>query len=386
MTRFPAIAAERVSGIVLLSTLAKTPLGSHSTRAKARIEKITRRAPDMSWVWSSPNLGLMLARIGFGRDPQPSHVELVRQMLRDCPPETRLDAPRALIGLDLTADLPADPHTDARDRRYRRRAHSARARAPDRRPDPGRAARGVPGGRAHADARTRRRDQSHDRRLRARGRRRGCARRGCISRARHAAQRGALSEGERAGSDPDRGCSRRALDRRRDRGHGAARARRHRRFGRSPRRRAGEPRAGAARARPNSCARRCGGVRGRLGVRPRRGRRRDAVPRRARRRLPDRGRAGADRARGVRVRSGRGVAIRPGADEGYAAAVAAERGDPVPTGSRRRGPRRDGREVARSRARGRGRARHRDGALRRCVGRGVRGGERGRRRRRRRRR
>ena len=27
-------------------------------------------------------------------------------MLRDCPPETRLEAPRALIGLDLTEELP----------------------------------------------------------------------------------------------------------------------------------------------------------------------------------------------------------------------------------------------------------------------------------------
>jgi pimeloyl-ACP methyl ester carboxylesterase len=27
-------------------------------------------------------------------------------MLRDCPPETRLAAPRALIGLDLTGELP----------------------------------------------------------------------------------------------------------------------------------------------------------------------------------------------------------------------------------------------------------------------------------------
>jgi 3-oxoadipate enol-lactonase len=106
VTQFPEIAAERVVGIVLLSTLAKTPLGSHSTRTKARIEKITNHAPDMSWLWSSPNLGFLLARIGFGKDPQPSHVELVRQMLMECPPETRLDAPRALIGLDLTSELP----------------------------------------------------------------------------------------------------------------------------------------------------------------------------------------------------------------------------------------------------------------------------------------
>jgi len=106
VTSFPDIAEKRVAGIVLLSTLATTPLGSHSTRTKRRIEQLTNRAPDMGWLWNSPNLGLLAARIGFGRDPQPSHVELVRQMLAACPPETRLDAPRALIGLDLTHDLP----------------------------------------------------------------------------------------------------------------------------------------------------------------------------------------------------------------------------------------------------------------------------------------
>jgi pimeloyl-ACP methyl ester carboxylesterase len=107
MTRFPEVAAERVAGIVLLSTLVKAPFGSHSTRTKKRIEELTNRAPDMSWVWDSENLGFILARLGFGKDPHPSHVELVRQMLRDCPPETRLDAPRALMGLDLTPELPS---------------------------------------------------------------------------------------------------------------------------------------------------------------------------------------------------------------------------------------------------------------------------------------
>ena len=105
VTRFPDIAAERVAGIVLLSTLAKTPFGSQSTRTKNRIEQLTNHAPDMSWMWSSPNLGFLMARVGFGRNPHPSHVELARQMLRDCPPETRLEAPRALMGLDLTAEL-----------------------------------------------------------------------------------------------------------------------------------------------------------------------------------------------------------------------------------------------------------------------------------------
>jgi pimeloyl-ACP methyl ester carboxylesterase len=103
---FPDILAERVAGIVLLSTLAYTPLGSRSTRTKTRIEKLTSHTPDAQWLWNSKNLGLLAARLGFGRSPQPSHVELVRRMMSECPPETRRDAPRVLVGLDLTAGLP----------------------------------------------------------------------------------------------------------------------------------------------------------------------------------------------------------------------------------------------------------------------------------------
>jgi pimeloyl-ACP methyl ester carboxylesterase len=103
---FPDVARERVAGIVLLSTLAHTPFGSRSTRTKARLEQIAGRVPDTTWVWESKNLGFVLARLGFGRDPHPSHVELVREMLAECPAETRRDAPRTLVGLDLRPDLP----------------------------------------------------------------------------------------------------------------------------------------------------------------------------------------------------------------------------------------------------------------------------------------
>lgn len=106
VTQFPEVVAERVAGIVLLSTLAHTPLGSRSTRTKARLEKILKRAPDSQWLWDSPNLGFVAARVGFGKDPRPSHIELVREMMAECPPETRLNAPRVLIGLDLTHELP----------------------------------------------------------------------------------------------------------------------------------------------------------------------------------------------------------------------------------------------------------------------------------------
>jgi pimeloyl-ACP methyl ester carboxylesterase len=106
VTQFPEIAAERVAGIVLLSTLAQTPFGSQSTRTKARLEKLMKRAPDSQWLWDSPNLGFLAARVGFGKNPRPSHVELVRKMMGECPPETRLEAPRVLVGLDLTHALP----------------------------------------------------------------------------------------------------------------------------------------------------------------------------------------------------------------------------------------------------------------------------------------
>ncbi len=106
VTQFPDVAAERVAGIVLLSTLAYTPLGSRPTRTKARIEQLTKRTPDTTWLWARPDLGFLLARVGFGKQPRPSHVELVRRMMLECPHETRRDAPRVLVGLDLTPALP----------------------------------------------------------------------------------------------------------------------------------------------------------------------------------------------------------------------------------------------------------------------------------------
>lgn len=105
--RHPEIARDRVRGIVLLSTLCKTPIGSRSTRLRSAVERATRRTPDTTPLWGSPNLGLLLARVGFGRDPYPSEVELVRQMMRDCPNETRRDSTRALIGMDLAPGLAA---------------------------------------------------------------------------------------------------------------------------------------------------------------------------------------------------------------------------------------------------------------------------------------
>ena len=107
LLRHPEVAAERVKGVVLLSTLARVPLsGPRAAGLRSLIDRLGEIVPDSTRVWSSPNVGFLLARVGFGRDPKPSHVELVRQMMFECAADTRRDSPRALLGLDLTARLP----------------------------------------------------------------------------------------------------------------------------------------------------------------------------------------------------------------------------------------------------------------------------------------
>ncbi len=102
VTSFPQVARERVAGIVLLSTLARAPLAAHKSRYEGALERLVAGLPDSTRLWNSKNFGLVLARFGFGRQPRPSHVELVRRMMADCADETRRLAPYALVGLDLT--------------------------------------------------------------------------------------------------------------------------------------------------------------------------------------------------------------------------------------------------------------------------------------------
>jgi non-heme chloroperoxidase len=102
--RYPEVAARRVAGVVLLSTLSRTALSGNRHLLHA-LERIAGAVPDAGGVLKLPDVGLLIARIGFGRDPQPSHVELTRQMILACDPETRKAAPRALLGLDLSKEL-----------------------------------------------------------------------------------------------------------------------------------------------------------------------------------------------------------------------------------------------------------------------------------------
>jgi pimeloyl-ACP methyl ester carboxylesterase len=102
---YPEMAAERVRGMVLMSTLAKTYL-SGSSWLRKMFERLTGGGPSAGDLMTQQNLGFFLARVGFGRDPQASHVELVREMIAACPKAASQEAVTALVGLDMTDELP----------------------------------------------------------------------------------------------------------------------------------------------------------------------------------------------------------------------------------------------------------------------------------------
>jgi pimeloyl-ACP methyl ester carboxylesterase len=101
----PDVLQQRVRGLVLLSTLAKTSV-SASRQLQCLAERVTGSF-DLRKVMTRPNLGTVFARVGFGREPLASQVELNRQMLASCDSATAQEATRALLGLDLTAALGA---------------------------------------------------------------------------------------------------------------------------------------------------------------------------------------------------------------------------------------------------------------------------------------
>jgi pimeloyl-ACP methyl ester carboxylesterase len=105
VTRHPEHASEHLRGIVLVSTLYRVRI-SEMRRLQHLLRLVTDKTPDLAAVLRRRDLGLVLARIGFGANPRPSHVELTRQMIAACDPETSRLAPRALLSLDLTRALP----------------------------------------------------------------------------------------------------------------------------------------------------------------------------------------------------------------------------------------------------------------------------------------
>ncbi|MBK5287068.1 MAG: alpha/beta fold hydrolase [Acidimicrobiia bacterium] len=100
----PEFARERLAGIVLLSTLARSVLAGNRRIGQATTW-IADRLPDSAAALRARDLGLVITRLGFGRDPDPRAVEATRQMMLDTHPSTRREAVAALAHLDLTPHL-----------------------------------------------------------------------------------------------------------------------------------------------------------------------------------------------------------------------------------------------------------------------------------------
>jgi pimeloyl-ACP methyl ester carboxylesterase len=103
--RHPDVVEERVCGLALLSTSSHN-LVSDARRVRGAIESVVKIGPDVGTFMKQRNLGLLLARLGFDDDPNPSHVEATRQMLAACDKQTTREAVSALLQLDFTEELP----------------------------------------------------------------------------------------------------------------------------------------------------------------------------------------------------------------------------------------------------------------------------------------
>lgn len=96
----PEVARERVAGLVLVGTT------SRALRMWRSVDRVPDRFSLATDAWFDrlmvhDDLGYLATRLGLGRRPHTSHVELVRRMLVECPPETRRLATRALLDYDV---------------------------------------------------------------------------------------------------------------------------------------------------------------------------------------------------------------------------------------------------------------------------------------------
>jgi pimeloyl-ACP methyl ester carboxylesterase len=103
--RHADVVAARVAGIVLMSTEARS-FASDAQRLRGGLDRATAIAPTLGPLVRQRNLGLLIARLGFGDDPDPRCVEITRQMLGGCSRETLREASRSLLTLDFADDLP----------------------------------------------------------------------------------------------------------------------------------------------------------------------------------------------------------------------------------------------------------------------------------------
>jgi 3-oxoadipate enol-lactonase len=103
----PDTVRARVAGLVLLSTLARAPLGR--VPGFVRFAHSQQRAGSRAFggAMARPDIGFLMARVALGRNAAPSLVEFTREMVRECPSDTLTLAPLALAGFDLTREIEA---------------------------------------------------------------------------------------------------------------------------------------------------------------------------------------------------------------------------------------------------------------------------------------
>ena len=102
----PDLVRERVRGIVLVSTSPRS-FASDARRIQSGLDRAVGVVPDVGLLLRQRNLGLLIARVGFGDNPDPACVEATREMLGSCSRETMREATRRLLGFDVTKELPS---------------------------------------------------------------------------------------------------------------------------------------------------------------------------------------------------------------------------------------------------------------------------------------
>ncbi|MFZ4585680.1 MAG: alpha/beta fold hydrolase [Acidimicrobiia bacterium] len=100
----PDVVRDRLAGIVLLSTIGRTPMARLPGGGEL-LNNLVSRGPGLGAFMRQPTLGYSLARIGFGKNAPARHVELVRRMIAECPADTSHEATAALFGLDIIERL-----------------------------------------------------------------------------------------------------------------------------------------------------------------------------------------------------------------------------------------------------------------------------------------
>lgn len=95
----------RVRGLALVATLSRTPHAMHGGLGASVGRLVFGTIPDEDRVFVRPQLGRLVTRMVFGKNPDPADVELVREMIAECELDNWREALQSLVGFDFAEDL-----------------------------------------------------------------------------------------------------------------------------------------------------------------------------------------------------------------------------------------------------------------------------------------